>query len=218
MPTFSAELKFHRQGLTLVAGLDEVGRGAWAGPLLAGAVILPPPTRALRHCLAGVNDSKQLTAEQRDECAALIRRHSVAWACGSVSVTELDELGITGATHQAMHRAICALAVWPQGLLLDAFALPLSALPQRAIIRGDSYSFSIAAASIIAKTTRDALMIDLASRYPQYGFESNKGYGTPSHRSALRQCGLSPAHRRSWRPIQELLAYGVAADAIRSVA
>ncbi len=206
MPTFRAEIKFRKQALRLVAGLDEVGRGAWAGPLVAGAVILPEPTRTMRRCLADVDDSKQLSAEQREGCAALIRALAVTHAIGIVSVRELDVWGMTRATHEAMRRAINALSVAPQALLLDAFPLPLSPLPQRAIIRGDSYSFSIAAASIIAKTERDQMMRELSAHYPQYGFDSNKGYGTEAHQRALQAFGVTPVHRQSWAPIRQLVA------------
>jgi ribonuclease HII len=204
MPSFRAELGFHRQGCLRVAGLDEVGRGSWAGPLVAGAVILPVPTRGLRRRLSAVNDSKLLTPEQREECADLIRQHAIAFAIGCVSVAELDQRGLTRATHLAMHRAIDALVVQPQALLLDAFPLPAATWPQRAIVRGDSFSYSIAAASIIAKTARDAMMRELGASFPQYGFEKHKGYGTEVHQRALREFGLSPAHRRTWAPIRAL--------------
>ncbi len=204
MPTFAAELKFQRQGLALVAGLDEVGRGAWAGPFVAGAVILPEPTRTLRRCLKSVDDSKRLSAEQREECAAIIRAHAPAHAIGVVRASEVDALGLTLATHEAMSRALAALIVQPQALLIDAFPLPGSRLPQRAIIRGDSYSFCIAAASIIAKVERDAMMRALDEQFPQYGFASHKGYGTATHQVALRAYGPSPVHRRSFAPIRAL--------------
>src|SRR5947199_7360980 len=206
MPNFVAELKFHKKGLTLGAGLDEVGRGAWAGPLLAGAVILPAPSSPLRRCLASVDDCKLLTPQAREACAVIIREQAIAWAVGSVAVEDLDEWGMTRATRVAMSRALDALSVPPQALLIDAFPLPDSPLPQRAIIRGDSYSFSIAAASIVAKSARDAIMRDLARAHPAYGFEDNKGYGTNAHQGALDVCGVSPVHRRSWAPIRERLA------------
>lgn len=205
MPSFAAELKFHRQGLLSVAGLDEVGRGAWAGPLVAGAVILPEPTRALRKCLTSVDDSKLLTPEQREACAAIIHQHALAYSIGIASVDEVDVLGLTHATREAMGRALATLHGQPQALLIDAFPLPTVPLPQRAIIQGDSYSYSIAAASIIAKVARDAMMRTLDEQYPQYGFASNKGYGTEAHQAALKQFGPSPIHRRSYAPIVALL-------------
>ena len=216
MPNFVAELKFHKKGLTLVAGLDEVGRGAWAGPLLAGAVILPAPSSPLRRCLASVDDCKLLTPQAREACAVIIREQAIAWAVGSVAVEDLDEWGLTRATRVAMSRALDALSISPQALLIDAFPLPDSPLPQRAIIRGDSYSFSIAAASIVAKTARDAIMRDLARAYSAYGFEDNKGYGTDAHQDALDYFGVSTVHRRSWAPIRERLALEAAPRATPS--
>jgi len=205
MPTFRAELKFIGRGLSPVAGLDEVGRGAWAGPLVAGAVILPPPTPALRRALRAVDDSKRLSAIAREECAAVIHATAIACGVGSVPPDEIDQLGMTRATRTAMMRALAALPVAPAALLIDAFPLPDSALPQRAIIRGDAYAFSIAAASIIAKVTRDALMRDLDGTMPGYGFAAHKGYGTAAHHAALRACGVSSAHRRSFAPVRALL-------------
>ena len=204
MPSFVAEKTFQRQGLTLVAGLDEVGRGAWAGPLIAAAVILPKATRALQRALASVDDSKRLRPAQREVCALLIRAEAIAAAVGIVSVTELDALGVALATRTAMQRALAALPIQPEALLLDAFPLPAVSLPQRAIIRGDSFSVSIAAASIIAKVERDALMRQLHEQHPQYGWVSNKGYGTAAHHTALQTHGPSPEHRRSFAPIRQL--------------
>ena len=206
MPSFRAERAFSRCGLTIVAGLDEVGRGAWAGPLVAGAVILPAPTAALRKTLARVNDSKQLTPLRREQCAVQIMEIAIAHATGMVSAAEVDALGMTRATHEAMRRSIAQLSVAPQALLLDAFRLPTSSLPQRAIIRGDSWSFSIAAASILAKVTRDAWMCNLAKQYPEYAFEQHKGYGTADHQQALLTFGVTLEHRHSFAPIHTLLA------------
>jgi ribonuclease HII len=206
MPSFRAESAFSRSGLTVVAGLDEVGRGAWAGPLVAGAVILPAPTAGLRKTLGLVNDSKQLTPLRREQCALQITEIAIAYATGMVSAAEVDAFGMTHATHEAMRRAIAQLAVAPEALLLDAFLLPTSPLPQRAIIRGDSWSFSIAAASILAKVTRDAWMCNLANQYPAYAFEQHKGYGTAFHHDALLKFGATPEHRRSFAPIRALLA------------
>ena len=210
MPSFSAERRFHAKGLPLVAGLDEVGRGAWAGPLVAGAVILPEPSPALRKALRHVNDSKQLPRPQREQCAEAIRTVALAHGIGVVSVNELDALGMTRATRTAMGRALANLAVAAQALLIDAFPLPDSPLPQRAIIRGDSSSFCIAAASIIAKTARDDMMRALDVDFPDYGFGVHKGYGTPEHQRALRDHGPSSAHRTSFAPIRDLLAGALA--------
>jgi len=210
MPSFSAERRFYAKGLPLVAGLDEVGRGAWAGPLVAGAVILPKPTPALRKALWHVNDSKLLPRAQREQCAQAIRTVALAHGIGVVSVSELDALGITRATRTAMGRALANLTVAPQALLIDAFPLPDSPLPQRAIIGGDSSSYCIAAASIIAKTARDDMMRALDVDFPDYGFSVHKGYGTPEHQRALRDHGPSSAHRISFAPIRDLMAGALA--------
>jgi ribonuclease HII len=206
MPSFSAERRFHQRGLRRVAGLDEVGRGAWAGPLVAGAVILPQPSPALHKALALVNDSKLLPRAKRESCAETIRAVALAHSVGIVTVNELDTLGMTLATREAMERALANLAIEAQALLIDAFPLPDSRLPQRAIIRGDSLSFSIAAASIIAKTARDDMMRALDVELPDYGFGAHKGYGTPAHHRALREFGPSAEHRASFAPILALTA------------
>ena len=210
MPSFSAECRFHAKGLSLVAGLDEVGRGAWAGPLVVGAVILPQPSPTLRKALVYVNDSKLLTRARRERCAEVIRSVALAQGIGVVSVSELDALGMTCATRTAMARALAMLSVSAQALLIDAFPLPDSPLPQRAIIRGDSSSYCIAAASIIAKTARDDMMRTLDLDFPDYGFGVHKGYGTPEHQRALRAYGPSRMHRRSFAPIRDLLAGALA--------
>jgi ribonuclease HII len=208
MPSFSAEGRFHQRGLHRVAGLDEVGRGAWAGPLVAGAVILPQPSPALRKVLVHVNDSKLLPRAQREACAETIRAVALAFGVGIVTVTELDTLGVTRATREAMRRALANLAIEAHALLIDAFPLPDSPLAQRAIIHGDSYSYCIAAASIIAKTARDDMMRALDVDLPAYGFGAHKGYGTPAHQRALRKFGPSAAHRGSFAPIRALAAGG----------
>jgi ribonuclease HII len=210
MPSFSAERRFQRMGLRRVAGLDEVGRGAWAGPLVAGAVILPQPSPALYKALALVNDSKLLPRARRETCAETIRNVALAHSVGIVTVSELDALGMTRATRVAMARALAMLAIEAQALLIDAFPLPDSPLPQRAIIRGDSHSYCIAAASIIAKTVRDAMMRALDVELPAYGFGTHKGYGTAAHHRALREFGPSAAHRASFAPIRALTAGALA--------
>jgi ribonuclease HII len=212
MPSFSAEGRFHQRGLQRVAGLDEVGRGAWAGPLVAGAVILPHPSPALRKALVHVNDSKLLPRAQREACAETIR--ALAFGVGIVTVTELDTLGMTRATREAMRRALASLAIEPHALLIDAFPLPDSPLAQRAIIHGDSHSYCIAAASIIAKTARDDMMRALDEDLPAYGFGAHKGYGTPAHQRALREFGPSAAHRGSFAPIRALAACGQVGSSI----
>ena len=211
MPGFAAERRFIAQGWERVAGLDEVGRGAWAGPLVAGAVILPPPSPGLRKALRNVNDSKMLARAQREACAGCIRAVALAHGIGIVSVSELDTLGMTRATRTAMMRALASLGLGAQALLIDAFPLPDSPLPQRAIIRGDSASYCIASASIIAKTARDEMMRALDTEFPDYGFGTHKGYGTPEHQRALREFGPSRMHRKLFAPIREMLS-GALAD------
>lgn len=186
-----------RRGHLLIAGVDEVGRGALAGPVVAGAVILDP----LSPLPEGLDDSKKLSPAQRERIADAIRRTAIAFAVGSVPADEIDVLNILVATHQAMLKAIGQLSPAPDFLLIDALTLKDSALPQRAIIRGDAVSASIAAASIVAKTYRDALMRDYHRAYPQYGFARHVGYGTDAHLDALRACGPCEIHRKSFRGV-----------------
>jgi ribonuclease HII len=180
--------------------LDEAGRGAWAGPVVAAAVVLPPdPGLALR--LAGVTDSKQLTARQRGRLLESIRAEAAGSGVGIVSSQEIDLLGIAEATRRAMQAAIQALAIPPDFLLIDYVRLPALAIGQRSYVKGDSRVLSIAAASIVAKVTRDRLMAELASEHPGYGFERHKGYGTADHRAALLSNGPCAIHRRSFQPV-----------------
>jgi ribonuclease HII len=204
-PTLAEEMALLEQGYSFIAGLDEAGRGCLAGPVVAAAVILP-----LQDCdetmirLAGVNDSKQLTAEQRAHLYDVIMQYAVAVGVGMGSVALIDEHNILNATKQAMRHALAQLEVAPQALLLDAIQLPGVTLPQRSIIKGDCLCLSIAAASIVAKVTRDHLMIRLHEEYPHYGFAQHKGYGTPAHLEALRIHGACPHHRRSFSPVREM--------------
>lgn len=192
------EYDLSAQGFRYVAGLDEAGRGAWAGPVMAGAVILPPDHPDLDCALAGVNDSKLLTPRRRESLYGCIQKTALAWAVGSASSAEIDALGIVPATRLAMERALDRLTVRADYLLLDALTLPDMNLPQLSLIRGDQRSLSIAAASILAKVTRDAYMIALHAQYPAYGFARHKGYGTPQHQAALVAHGPCPEHRRSF--------------------
>ncbi len=192
------EHDLYAQGFRCVAGLDEAGRGAWAGPVMAGAVILPLDHPDLDCALAGVNDSKLLTPRRRTSLARCIQETALAWAVGSASSAEIDMLGIVSATRLAMRRALDGLAVCADYLLIDALTLPDVSLPQLPLIKGDQRSLSIAAASILAKVTRDAHMTALHARYPAYGFAGHKGYGTPQHRAALDMHGPCPEHRRSF--------------------
>ncbi len=191
------------QGYSFVAGLDEAGRGSLAGPVVAAAVILPLSEDCSRS-LAGVRDSKLLTAQARERLYKVIKQHALAVAVGSGSVELIDERNILQATKWAMRSALAQLKILPQALLLDALRLPEIELPQRSIIKGDTLCLSIAAASIIAKVTRDRIMIQLHEEYPVYGFAQNKGYGTEAHLLALRQYGATPHHRRSFAPVREL--------------
>lgn len=203
-PDLSYELPLWRAGLSALAGLDEAGRGAWAGPVSAAAVILPPDP-GLPAWLNGVRDSKQMTAKQRAAWAIQIKKTALAWAVGFATQAEIDEIGIVAATRLAMQRALEQLALTPEHLLIDAVRLPAVTLPQTVLIKGDVRSLSIAASSVLAKTARDALLVAWDEEYPVYGFARHKGYGTALHQSALQKQGPCPLHRRSFAPIRELL-------------
>jgi len=198
-PNLHEEMALRTQGYHLIAGLDEAGRGSWAGPVVAGAVILSLDSPSLAEDLKGVRDSKKLTPRQRDRLYEVIRDTALAMEVGMVSATMIDRIGIVPATRQAMHEAIAQLSPAPDFLLIDFLALPSLALPQKSVVEGDVSSLSIAAASIVAKVSRDRLMVKLDGKYPGYGFARHKGYGTPQHRAALRRLGPSPIHRLSFR-------------------
>lgn len=201
-PWLDYERNFLGQGHRLVAGLDEVGRGALAGPVVVGAVILPIQDTAICSILraAGLRDSKQLTSAQRATLAALLPQIALGVAVGAASAEEIDNMGIVAATQCAMRRALTGLPIAPTALLLDAFALPNDPRPQQAIIKGDTLSLSIAAAAVYAKVHRDALMCQYDRDYPAYGFAHHKGYGAPQHLRAIADYGPSPLHRRTWKP------------------
>ena len=202
-PTDLFETEARRCGYRLVAGLDEAGRGPLAGPVVAAAVILP------RRCrLAGLNDSKQLTETERDRLYDEIRRRAVGIGVGQASEREIDVMNILESTRLAMGRAIQALPFLPDCLLLDALELPAIPLPQRVIIKGDALSVSIAAASIVAKVTRDRLMDEYHRQYPQYNFQAHKGYGTAEHLRMLAAHGPCAIHRRSFRPVWDATSIG----------
>jgi ribonuclease HII len=188
-----------KSGIRSVAGVDEVGVGPLAGPVVAAAVIFPPGTE-----LAGVDDSKQLEPEQRVKLAAAIRQSATAIGVGLAEVSEIDHLNIYHAALLAMRRAIEALSLKPEHLLIDARVIPGIAIPQNSFNKGDGINFSIAAASIIAKTHRDRLMEELEKTYPGYGFAQHKGYGTSEHQNAIRGLGPCPIHRLSYPFIREL--------------
>ncbi len=190
-----------RAGYRYIAGLDEAGRGAWAGPVAAAAVILPLGDPDLGERLRGVRDSKLCTPRQRDVLYDAVCRVAVAWAVALVPPQRVDEIGIVPATREAMRRAVARLTPTPDALLIDALHLPELLLPQRAIKKGDQKSLSIAAASIMAKVARDRVMIALEQVYPGYGFARHKGYGTFQHRRAICELGVLSVHRRSFAPI-----------------
>jgi len=202
-------LKYERElwegGAIYVAGLDEAGAGPLAGPVVAGCVALD--RERTRH-LVGVYDSKQLGAAQRETLAVQIRAHAAAFAVAEVSAEEIDRINIRQACLLAMRRAFDAVAaqVAVDHVLIDARALDALPAPQTAIIKGDASSLAIAAGSILAKTHRDALMLDFAAAHPGYGFEQHKGYATAEHREALRRLGPSPIHRRSYAPVRAALS------------
>jgi len=186
--------------ILLICGVDEAGRGPLAGPVSAAAVILDPA-----NPIDGLADSKKLSEKQRDKLAPLIRERALAWAVAYAEVEEIDRLNILQATLLAMKRAVQALQIQPQQVLVDGLYCPQIGIPSQAIVKGDSKVAAISAASILAKTARDALMLGLHAKYPQYGFDGHKGYPTAAHIAALREHGVSDVHRRSFRPVRELL-------------
>jgi len=201
MPTVDEEQLLRQAGHTVIAGIDEAGRGCWAGPVVAAAVILSDTTLEQPQLLTGVNDSKQLSAAQRNALEPVIRRHAAGIGVGIVAAHLIDCFGIVAATRLAMELAVLHLPMLPDALLIDALPLPQCPIEQRVIIRGDSTSLSIAAASIVAKTTRDRLMISYDALYPGFAFGRHKGYGTAVHVEALAAYGATPLHRRMFRPL-----------------
>lgn len=206
-PSLNFETELWQSGLLHIAGLDEAGRGALAGPVSVGAVILPNDPTLLSSTLEGARDSKQMTPLERNALAPRIREVALAWAVGFASAEEIDSQGIVRAVRLAAIRALHQMTLAPQYLLTDfRLELPHIDLPQQSLVRGDARCLSIACASILAKTERDALMRELDAQYPGYGLAKNKGYGTQAHRSAMERLGLSPIHRRSfhlkaWRKV-----------------
>jgi ribonuclease HII len=199
-PTLALEILLIESAGGPVCGVDEAGRGPWAGPVSAGAVILNPDDLP-----AGIDDSKALTHARREALEIEIKARALAWGVGFASVEEIEAHNILHATGLAMCRAIEALAIQPAAALVDGnygFKLPCAV---QTVIKGDSLSLSIAAASILAKTARDRLMVELDAQYPGYGFAGHKGYNAPIHSAALKALGPCPAHRRSWAPIRALL-------------
>lgn len=203
LPTLEEEMALFNQGYSFIAGLDEAGRGCLAGPVVAAAVILPLDEYIAAN-LEGVRDSKQMTPTNRERLFPVIHQHALAIGVGIGSVELIDRRNILQATKQAMKDALARLSPAPQALLLDALLLRDVDLPQRSLIKGDARCLSIAAASVIAKVTRDRLMLQLHQEYPDYGFDQHKGYGTPAHLAALQEHGATLHHRQSFAPVRAL--------------
>lgn len=180
-------------GYELICGVDEAGRGPLAGPVCAAAVILPRDAE-----IPGLNDSKKLSDKKRRELFPIIKEKAICYGIGLASHEEIDEINILQATYLAMERALAQLVVTPQQVLIDGNRTKDFGLPVKTVVHGDSLSMSIAAASVLAKVTRDDLMLEMAKEYPQYGFEIHKGYGTKAHYEALRTYGACPIHRNSF--------------------
>lgn len=208
IPSFEFEQQYWNQGVSLVAGLDEVGVGAWAGPVCAGAVIWLPSPQVGRGAGGEVviRDSKLLSPQQREKAAVWIRANTLAWAVGEASVEEIFELNILQAARLAMKRAVEQLAQQPEVLIVDGRGENIHpTIPSTSIVKGDQKSFSIAAASILAKVHRDNLMVELGREHPQYGFESHKGYGAKQHQEALRKFGVTAHHRAAYAPVRAVI-------------
>lgn len=205
------EREYFAQGCRYIFGLDEAGRGPWAGPVAAGAVCLPLERADLGKILSGVRDSKQLTPRARARLVSRIQETALAWGVGSASHAEIDELGIVSAVKLAMKRALdkalAGVDFTPDCLFLDALLWPeMAHIPQVSMIGGDIRSLSIAAASVLAKVWRDEYMVELDGELPQYGFAVHKGYGTKRHQAALEAYGPSPVHRRTFAPVRKYLS------------
>lgn len=200
-PNTRLERGLWKQGIRLVAGVDEVGRGCLAGPVVAAACILPPGTVRID----GVRDSKLLTPERRQELVHQIHRRALATAIGAASRREVDRLNIRGATALAMQRALSRLGDWQHAIIDGPLMLEFDEDCCSGVIDADAHCLSVACASILAKEARDDLMRRLSSRHPEYGWEHNAGYGTATHLEALRTCGPTPHHRRSFRPVREVV-------------
>lgn len=200
-PTLEFEDTLVFNGIKLVAGIDEAGRGALAGPVCAAAVVLPINPGTITT-LAGVRDSKQMSSKQRQIKSVVIKKVALGWAVGFASSIEIDKFGIVPATRIAMQRAMQALALKPEHILIDAMLLPENSVPQTSLIKGDSRSLSIAAASVLAKVARDEWITAKDKQYPSYKLANNKGYGTLAHRNAISKIGPSPIHRLSFAPMR----------------
>ncbi|MBE0411651.1 MAG: ribonuclease HII [Anaerolineales bacterium] len=207
-PDLSLERDLWSRGLQVVAGVDEAGRGALAGPVAAAALVLPPDPE-VNGVLDGLRDSKMLSPQAREIWALRICEIALTWAVGFASNVEIDSLGIVSAVQQAAWKALASLEIPAEHLLLDYMFLPEHPCPQTSMIKGDARSLSIAGASILAKTSRDALLCELDQQYPGYNFKGHKGYCTSEHMRALMQLGPSPVHRYSFAPVREAESLGV---------
>jgi len=203
-PDLALEEGLWARGYCYIAGLDEVGRGAWAGPVVAAAVILPHDQPSLIRDLAGVRDSKLLSPRQREDCYDRIVACASAYAVGSASAREIDQVGIVAATRVAMTRAVRALARPPDYLVIDALRITDLAVPQYAAPKADRLHLSVSAASIIAKVERDHWMVELDRQFPGYGLSRHKGYGTAAHLASLTMLGASAEHRMSFAPLRAM--------------
>ena len=194
MVDFSIENEYGNQGYSVICGVDEAGRGPLAGPVYAAAVILSPDT-----VIEGLNDSKKLTEKKREALFPVIQEKAIAYGIGFATECEIDEINILNATFLAMRRAVEQLSVTPDLLLIDGNQKPkIGVCPEVTVIKGDAKSMSIAAASVLAKVSRERFMLELAEIYPQYAFEKHKGYGTKLHYEKLAECGISPVHRKTF--------------------
>ncbi len=202
-PNLDFEIALWRRGLKKIGGIDEAGRGAWAGPVFATVLVLPDRP-GLEQLLKGVRDSKQMTPGQRTHWAEKLKDMAAGWGIGQASSLEIDSLGILPATILAARRALASLPFSPDHLLIDYISLPEVSIPQTCLVKGDRRALSIAGASVLAKTARDALMEKLDDVYPAYGFARHKGYGTSAHLAALQRFGPSPVHRFSFAPVKAL--------------
>jgi ribonuclease HII len=200
MKLYQYEQELFQKGYKFIAGCDEVGRGPLAGPVVAAAVILDPD-----RTIPGLNDSKQLSMKKRLELDKLIKKYAIDYAIAYIWPKEIDRINIYQASKKAMIKAIEKLVVKPEFILSDAMKLQNQTIPYQAIIKGDTLSASIAAASIIAKVSRDDYMIKIAEEYPDYGFEKHKGYPTKLHLEALKRKGVSPIHRKTYTPVRKVL-------------
>src|SRR3989339_1213107 len=209
MKLFDFDDRYRLKGFQSVAGVDEAGRGPWAGPVVAAAVILPAEAR-----IEGLNDSKKLTEFSREKIFNLINERALAVGVAVVGQEVIDSVNILQATYTAMRQALDKLALVPDLVLVDGWPLPGIRFKQENIIGGDAKSASIAAASVIAKVTRDGIMRDISLKYPQYDFARHKGYGTKRHKEALEKYGPCPVHRKSFSPVRELVSRGAEGEAV----